>query len=408
MIYILIILSTSVLSYFLGKEFSRKDNAKKHSFIKLILCALIVLTPSIFAGIRSPEVGTDTSFYALDDYQKSVNSDNFLEVARTSNDEPGFVLLAFLSAKIFGSFNVFLFLIELIMMIFILMFAIDRRDSAPIHIAILLYLLLCFGESLSIMRQNIALSILLFSLKYIDKRKFLHLVCFWALAYSFHQSAIFFIIFYSFYFIIKAEKITLRKKYFLLLTTSAILVLIVSLIEPIVGGLVEVGFLTERILVYFSSEVYSGLSLGWFGFIYRMGLVLIFVLLFMINKKNPQERFSAASGLCLLLFSLILYFVSMRYVTIIRLSSFIIVPVVLTNSALLGNFKNLKNRRSQTHRHELVAASVVLLLLASFLHDIIFQDYNRTYPYKTIFGTEISSINNNSILALENGEYYYE
>lgn len=112
--------------------------------------------------------------------------------------EPGFTFLMCLCKSIFDNFHFLVFVCTLINTILLFNFLKDKVNNIPL--AIVLYL--CFGGYLmntNIMRNAIAILIVINALKYIEQRNPIKYYALCLLALSFHLSAIFYFPLYFFF-----------------------------------------------------------------------------------------------------------------------------------------------------------------------------------------------------------------
>jgi transmembrane protein EpsG len=171
---------------------------------------LSMMFPIITAGIRY-NVGVDFNSY-VDIYYNIVKS-NFLQNIKTG--EFGYLLLNKASEYIFnGPQGVFLFS-SIITIGFLYAALHDHEDKIAFPLALFLYFTKIYPFSLNVMRQSIAISIILYSYKYIVSKNFKKFLLFVIIAALFHTSAIVVIPFYF----ISGEK---RKKRLFLKVMSAL------------------------------------------------------------------------------------------------------------------------------------------------------------------------------------------
>lgn len=168
------------------------DANRKNKFIILFLIFFISLLPSL----RSINIGTDTYNYVrmFHEFSAANNiSDLFL-----FNTEKGYVFFNYFSSFFVDSFNGFFFIFYLT--IFSLYITFFLKNSNLFSLSLLVFMVLGFyAASFNIMRQIMALSICLFSLKYVFKQDFIKFILIIMLSSLFHITSLIFIIVYFIY-----------------------------------------------------------------------------------------------------------------------------------------------------------------------------------------------------------------
>lgn len=131
-------------------------------------CVAIAI-PCLIAGLRGTSIGTDVTSYAQPLFNLAKSNSGFQEYwtsvwwrdgwhyAGPANFEVGYSLLAYLSARLFGSLQSFLFLTEAFAIVPIYIALAKYRERVPIALALCVYYLIFFNMSLNMMRQSIAL-----------------------------------------------------------------------------------------------------------------------------------------------------------------------------------------------------------------------------------------------------------
>lgn len=186
--------------YKCGKSIS---NSKKSEFV---YSALGIFTLCLFAGLRADTVGTDVQVYAIPTYKDAMSMD-FSSFIVQKLDMIIFASLAYISAHLFNSFHVFLFLIQLSITYPIYKFLRNNENQISIELGMLIYMLIFFPMNFNIMRQSMACSILLLGVYYLQCDKIYKFVCCSIIAVLMHGTSaigiILFLIAYSTKYITK-------------------------------------------------------------------------------------------------------------------------------------------------------------------------------------------------------------
>ena len=193
-IYILVFFVSCLLLYFSEKK-------KKKKISKFLSC-IAILSPCVLAGLRAYNIGTDVQIYGLPIYKCAENSisfddffNKFVRTAKCVHDyELGFILIEYVGYKLFNSFQVVLFFIQLLIMLPIYYGVKINKDlSGKKWFVFLVFYLMFYNTGLNLMRQYIGLSflflginILLYSEKNNNRNFFICLI----VACFFHKSSI--------------------------------------------------------------------------------------------------------------------------------------------------------------------------------------------------------------------------
>lgn len=157
-----------------------------------IYCALIFIILTLFMGLRAESVGCDVVQYVY----RYENVKALIEMGGTTMLEWGYNYLSYFFHDILGvPFQVFLFFLSSVTcfsIVFIL-----YRYSEDVFTSLTLYLTLgCFTMAMSGLRQSLAISLLLLSLFFCEKRKIIPFLILCILAFSMHNSSLIFILVY--------------------------------------------------------------------------------------------------------------------------------------------------------------------------------------------------------------------
>lgn len=168
---------------YIGEEIAYKQKKK----FMIIICIELIF----FAGFRGTDIGADTVTYlnALKYYSNLPHSSILnAQLVWPFDFEIGYFLLTKFAAWLSFDETMFLLLIATIIYIPVSWF-IFKYSENPLF-SVLTYFVICFGYSIGIFRQMIALSIVLVGTKYIWDRKLIKFLLTIGLAMTFHTTAI--------------------------------------------------------------------------------------------------------------------------------------------------------------------------------------------------------------------------
>lgn len=214
-IYLFVFALSLLLIYY-----SEKFNPKTQIHILLVFTALVM--PTLLAGLRSNSIGTDTKSYLVPIFENALTADSFVQFqsnqflynwsyATISEYEIGFTSLVYIIAKLSGN----LYVLQTIIAGFIIWAvytAINKwKQTIPVWFGMAIFYFMFFNVTMNMMRQCIAMSILLLGTHCIFERKKKYLL-YVLVACLFHSSAVMGVGFYVLYYFINDHKEHREKK----------------------------------------------------------------------------------------------------------------------------------------------------------------------------------------------------
>lgn len=155
--------------------------ADKKNNKKIMICGIVIL--SLIAGFRGIKVGFDTAYYYdafLRDFPKSWQF-----------EEKGFRIISNFFMNVFNNHATVLFIIYAMITNFLIVYRLwDFRKKCNFTFMTLLYILIFFIDSMNIMRQFIAISIIFFATRLLEKKKYLWFAIIVGLCTVIHTSAL--------------------------------------------------------------------------------------------------------------------------------------------------------------------------------------------------------------------------
>lgn len=161
----------------------------------LLINVIAILPPAIVAGVRDLSIGTDISNYGWFNFDAATHFSNlfdYIEYIRLNNKvEMGYSVLNFVVSRFTSSVNVFLFVLNFLTLLFVVLALYQLRNKIPIYYGLIIYYLTAWGTSLNVMRQSLAAAIVLFAIcMYVKNNKIIPFFLFTLIAISIHQTAI--------------------------------------------------------------------------------------------------------------------------------------------------------------------------------------------------------------------------
>lgn len=376
LIYIFIFTIVIILSAINDSNLQKKDWKKGTHFFS---AAAIIIIPAIMAGLRNPVVGTDTQVYAVPLFDLAVGSSTLENVVvAMPRIEVGFTALAFGISRITNDYRVFLFAIAFIIQLFVYLSIYKTRETHSVLIAEVIYLFFFFNASLSMMRQMIAASIILFGTTYLKENKYLHFFFWLFIAYQFHNSALLGLAFIPIHFMFSrysivgsAKKIGMKiwKYRFWVVLMLFFAVLIRIIIVDAVTYLVNQGILKTLYLAYVHPNSRFSTSTELF-ILYP----LVYLALFMKKDKNYE-------GIAICIIDLLFYYMQGINFYMYRLGTYYMAFRILSLSEETINYYRLiKYKKIKKNK----GLRVIYILFISFICWFFFYAVNNQYqtmPY---------------------------
>lgn len=368
LIYILVF-GFSILLFWLSKHI------KKNWLRRLIiLCAILV--PSFLAGARDIGVGYDTSLYGASAYRWALAYD-FKKYISLFRDSYLFYSVWYFLFKISGTtfwaFFTTEFVIEVLYVKAIENYS--RETKNDLWLGMALYYFVFFTYSMSLMRQSVAIAVMLFAytrfLKNNNYKKYF-LCC--IISFCIHSTALiclFIVIVYKAFD--KFLKYNLYKRIILYLSS----VLGVSII--IVGFDLIIKWLTvfdDKYNVYNSNYgTVKGTFVSWFFFFLLFMWVICMTKLMKTKTITAFELYSCSFGLAIFWINLV---ANNSY----RISFYFLSPLIcLYSNCFRTNGKGI----NKIQRQNSLILSVFSLVLLCFIFYIMTVSWrmNSVYPYKS-------------------------
>ena len=334
-------------------------------FVFLILWA--------FASLRW-ETGTDwDSYYDVFYYGSYAHVVNF---------EPGFVALLFLIKEYTSSYSVYLSVFSLLCIL--LKFSFFYKFHKEIFFTLVLLFFCYYFADIFAVRQNLAISLTLFSTIFIIKRKPLFFILFVILACSIHYSSILYFFAYYIYWSKISDK---RFYYFAAFCVAFGLIGIGGIIlDLILKALGIDGFIGAKINNYLNEDIEVLNTTNSPVVMYLLGVTKRFILIpiFIYVKNKSKGQFPYLQGYFnLYMIGNLIYFLFAKDLAVFARAS---VPFLIFEIFLIGYvlyyFKTDKNK--------MLLVFVLMMIFSWARFNALVNSYYDLYvPYNSIFDTKI-------------------
>lgn len=184
---------------FFSYHFSFAVNTR---IVAFLLKGVAIIVPSLVAAFRDLDVGTDVATYGLKIFDLAIASSslmNPLEIFRYQTVEIGYIWINLLVSYFSSSYHVLFFVLQFVVLLLtVIGCELLKKYLKQPQWFYLLYLLLNYCMSLSMLRQSIAMAVFIIAIRFLLDRKFLAYSIMVFIGFLFHKS-IFFV--YPLYFV---------------------------------------------------------------------------------------------------------------------------------------------------------------------------------------------------------------
>lgn len=361
-----------VLTLFFAWLADQFKNEKKKIIPILFLC-MACFIPCFIAGIRSLDIGKDVYGYFMVLYKGFLNGYSFGAMLDIANVEVGFAFVVYLTS-IFHNVHFCLFVIELLVCIPIFIVAYKNKDKISITMTITIFLLTLYCLSFNLLRQSIAISLIIYSISLFNEEKYKKSFIILILASLFHMTSLVCLICFGVLYICDKKH---NNRVFILSVSLFCLIIFTLFFDKILA------ILPFKYSAYFSSE-YATSSFSFMSVIKKLFWISFGVLyISRITNKKSKKYANTMACVYFLLIDLILYFMTLKVSSAGRLGYYFI---YIFNFNIIPYFKNIFKKK------ELFNFITVLILVFFWFNMTIINNSDGTYPYKSEIAPILSSV----------------
>lgn len=352
MIIYVILLMLSVTLLF----FSRKL-IEKNKYASSLLYIISIFLFTLVAGLRW-NVGTDFLMY-----------DSFFEIFKNRLSfslqlEPAFIIICFITGKFCNSSFLAFFTIGL----FIYYFVFKACKKSCTYYDVAIFLFICFGfffSSLNVIRQWMAISVLLNVYADLDKKISFKQIAQIVLAIMCHYTAIFVIP-----FIFLAKKISKEKTRVILIILFILFYCFSSKILPILFGVLSNISMFAKYEKYATTKNYLNAS-----FIFPAICLMIYFLYILFSKKGCQKDVLLEKMINLIIFAFGFSLIGTNIDIIERISQYFLSSLIIVLPIIYDCIKIPFNKK-------FVATCIIILGVAFFVNTMN-NNGGEILPYQT-------------------------
>lgn len=268
LIYIVVFCLSSFFAY-LASKFENKK------ILTVIFSIIAILIPSYLAGVRDLNIGTDVAVYGKPFFNRAVESSSFDRYSKICKTDLGYRIVNYVVSRFTNNINIFLFVIEFLIIGIVYVAFYQRRKEFPIWLCMLCYFFLFYNRFLNLLRQGLAVSIVIYSYKYLEKDDLKKYFIGVIIASFFHPTAIFAATLYLIKLLLKS-----KSKNVLIPIISMVMLALILGYGKILSFLINnLGIVSDRYIIYLPSRAFI------FNFVETILLSSFVILALLFSKK---------------------------------------------------------------------------------------------------------------------------
>ena len=346
---------------------AEKSIKAKKKKVGIILLATSLIVVCSIAGARSRDIGVDVNNYPSTAYALfTQNGLSYFEVFNRMEVEPLFLVLVDFST-IFKDFHMTLFFLELACALPIYIYAYKRRNRYSITLIVFIFLITMYAKSFNLIRQFIAISIIILSTYYFENKRYLSTYILFITAILFHFSSIACVLIYIIMYLVKNDKNKNIKRIFLLLMFVGLIVFSLG-IEQIAQ------LLPEKYSSYINS-IYNVNEFSITSLIKKLFWVIISGIVLWKSSSDEEKYKEQQVYFLLFLIDVVMYLMSIKIGPFGRMGYYFLYV------AYFGMIPEIK----YIFKQKKIAIGVIILILIYFWYNMTVVNYqaDQTYPYES-------------------------
>lgn len=185
----IICFSVSILSTYLASNLRYTVSRSHANIINIMFAAIAIFCPCYLAAVRDSTIGYDVALYGDSLLESATRVSDLASYLRLYNTEKLYLVLTYIVAN-YGNRYIYYFILQFLVVAPFYM-ALQRGESKKhAWLGMLLYYCWIFPLSLNILRQAIAISIVIWGYRYMHERKLIKYTIVVIVAMGFHITAI--------------------------------------------------------------------------------------------------------------------------------------------------------------------------------------------------------------------------
>lgn len=355
--------------------FATRLSPKKNKITIVVFSFIAILLPSLLAGMRATNIGTDIEFYLINNFDVAKSATSFKSyLPLIYAKEPLYLAIVYCCAKVFGNVQVLLFVISFLTILLVYLSAWKWKKYLSVPMFLLLYDFLYYNDSLNIIRQHLAMAILLLGIDYLLQRKYKIYVLFIIVASLIHTAALIGFVFVLCHcYMLGSQK--KRKRKFVKLKEVIILFASgvgICGIRFWVTLAVDIGLLNSRYLYYFQNASVSNNVTD--TLIYSLEIVTILLLSKQLNKYVKEYEYLKINAY--------LNIILLQLARIMNYGHRLSLYFGLINLLLIVQISKIERNKN---KRLLINGLIYMIAIGYWIYIYCIGGVSQTFPYRFYF-----------------------
>lgn len=344
---------------------AEKSFKKEKKIVGIFFSILAVLIPSILAGLRSRNIGTDIEVYIEPYFKKALVYKNFFRYYSSVKSDLLYLGVLYLVSRLTNNIQILFFVLELIIMIFLYLGIYNFRGKASMPLMMMVFLTFFYNRTLNLSRQSISIIIVFFAMKYVWERKLWKYIFFTIIAAGFHYSAVFTLVIYFLYGLTYKQG-----KTFLKIAIVVTIILVFANFQNFFIYLIRSGILPSKYTHYIEAQ--QG-SFNFFETVFRVIIITMMgTTLEAFYKLDTNNKF--------LYFILILDVLIYQFGIISEYTQRISLYFGINTIYVLPQFVN--SVKQETSNRKISVLLISSILITYWFINYVYLGIGETYPYE--------------------------
>ncbi len=358
LIYLVVFIVITILNVI--SEYVYKSN-RKGGYIISFICILIL---SIFAAIRNLSVGTDIQVYGLQVFNRCSNYDSLWNYLSIFKNEYLYYAMNYIIYYLFKNIHILFFIFQLFSVSIV--YYLGYKNKGHLWLYVLTYMLIVFNSTFNILRQTMAIFIVMYSFKYINEKKYYKFVIAVILACFFHASAMICFI------LLPINRISnMKHKYLITILISILAIALMSSLDSFSVWISGTSLISDKYVRYIVSEKNN--------FNFKLALVKIIMFFVVLLFSKSSEKKESNSFLLLLPIMDFILFLSSKWIVYGYRMSYYMLPFYIILIPKID--ESLKEKKGKM----LYRICIITVMLIYWIVRYVVFKYDGTIPYSTYF-----------------------
>jgi len=340
MILYIITFVLSILCFEIGIR--RLDDNEELVPTSYLWIGLSMAFPVFLAALRSENIGDDVTVYVIPTFDTVIDAESFLDAVDSLEIEFLYIVLVYAAKFISTDLWSVLMLTELCIVIPFWLAFIKLRDKLNPTFALLVFYCVLYNHTLNMMRQSIALGLIILAVAYmLEKKK--GWMLFWLLvALGFHKSSVLGMALPVLYYF--SHHYPLYQNFYLYLGVFLGFVFLASSFATLIVALIDYGILDLKYLIYTEAGVFEARVSKSSLVLVSVELLILSIAVISYGDKFLDLNFFFLCGIVAVLFCLtgfIVVFLA-RISWFFHIVNFLSMAYVFSNPYIFGDLKYMK------------------------------------------------------------------